>query len=104
MVAKKTNDDKIIDGGARRFSCCTEKSTREQLSSKWMTFKQVAQHFCVSEATVRLGRGVFGRLRRVPLSAGRVVVPRSDVDKLDRELERRAVALSSPNQQQGKES
>ncbi len=93
MVAKKTSDDKIIDGGARCFSCCTEKSTREQLSSKWMTFKQVAQHFCVSEATVRLGRGVFGRLRRVPLSEKRVVVLRSDVERLDREMERAAVAI-----------
>ena len=58
-----------------------------------MTYQQVADLFQVSEATVRLGRGVFSRLRRVTLSQNRVVVLRSDVEKLDREMERSAVSL-----------
>jgi hypothetical protein len=66
---------------------------KRPLSSKWMTYQQIADHFTVSEATVRLGRGVFGRLRRVPLSEKRVVVLRSDVERLDREMERVAVAI-----------
>lgn len=61
-------------------------------SSKWMTFKEIAAHFRVSEATVRLGRGVFKKLRRVSLTAGRTVVLRADVEKLDREMERAALA------------
>ncbi|MGB8510058.1 MAG: hypothetical protein WCD76_16890 [Pyrinomonadaceae bacterium] len=65
----------------------------KELSSRWMTYRQVADHFAVSEATVRLGRGVFARLRRAPLSKGRIVVLRSDVDKLDREMERAALSL-----------
>lgn len=64
-------------------------------SSKWMTYKEVAAHFRVSEATVRLGRGVFANLRRVALTAGRTVVLRSDVEKLDREMEREASAPSA---------
>lgn len=63
-------------------------------SSKWMTYQQVADHFQVSEATVRLGRGVFSRLRRVPLCNRRTVVLRADVERLDREMERAAVSLS----------
>lgn len=66
----------------------------ERLPSKWMTFREVADFFRVSEASVRLGRGVFGRLRRVPLSEKRIVIPRADVEKLDREMERAAVAPS----------
>jgi hypothetical protein len=66
---------------------------KRPLSNRWMTFQQVADHFQVSEATVRLGRGVFARLRRAPLSENRVVILRSDVEKLDREMERAAVAL-----------
>jgi hypothetical protein len=63
------------------------------MSPKWMTFREVADYFRVSEATVRLGRGVFGRLRRVPLTQNRIVVLRADFEKLDREMERCAVAL-----------
>lgn len=66
---------------------------KQTYSSKWMTYKEVAAHFRVSEATVRLGRGVFARLRRVPLTEGRTVVLRADVEKLDREMERAAVTL-----------
>ena len=64
----------------------------ERLPSKWMTFREVADFFRVSEASVRLGRGVFARLRRVPLSERRIVIPRSDVERLDRDMERAAVA------------
>lgn len=67
---------------------------RQPSSSKWMTYRQVAEHFQVSEATVRLGRGVFARLRRVALCERRTVVPRADVERLDREMERAAVALA----------
>lgn len=63
------------------------------VSPKWVTFQQVADHFQVSEATVRLGRGAFARLRRVPVSEGRVLVPRADFERLDRQLDRAAVAL-----------
>lgn len=63
-------------------------------SSKWMTFQQVADHFQVSEATVRLGRGVFGRLRRVPLCGRRTVILRADMERLDREMERAAMSLA----------
>ncbi|HEV2862881.1 MAG TPA: hypothetical protein VGX48_17830 [Pyrinomonadaceae bacterium] len=66
----------------------------QSYSSKWMTYKEVAAHFRVSEATVRLGRGVFSKLRRVPLTAGRTVVLRADVEKLDREMVRAAFAPS----------
>jgi hypothetical protein len=62
------------------------------LSPKWMTFRQVADHFQVSEATVRLGRGVFATLKRVPV-CGRILIPRADFHRLDRKLERAAVAL-----------
>jgi hypothetical protein len=64
-----------------------------QPSKRWATFQEIADHFCVSETTVREGRGVFARLRRVPLTPGRIVVPRADFERLDREMERAAVAL-----------
>jgi hypothetical protein len=63
------------------------------LSPKWITFRQVADHFQVSEATVRLGRGVFATLKRVPVGDKRVLIPRAEVERLDRALERAAVAL-----------
>jgi hypothetical protein len=63
-------------------------------SSRWMTTKEVAGHFCVSEATVRLGRGVFAHLRRVPVTEKRVVYVRTDVERLSRMLERTAVAIA----------
>ncbi|HLM58693.1 MAG TPA: hypothetical protein VK422_21495 [Pyrinomonadaceae bacterium] len=67
---------------------------KQPYSSKWMTYKEVAAYFRVSEATVRLGRGVFARLRRATLTPGRTVVPRADVEALDREMERAALALA----------
>ena len=68
-------------------------SKKRQPSAKWATYQEIADHFCVSEATVRLGRGVFGRLRRVSLTENRTVVPRADVERLDREMERASLAL-----------
>lgn len=62
-------------------------------SSRWMSFREVAEHFRVSETTVREGVGVFARLRRVPITPKRVVLVRSDVERLDREMERAARAL-----------
>jgi len=70
-------------------------------SAKWTTFREIADHFCVSEATVRLGRGAFASLRRVPLTENRIVVLRADFERLDRELERGAVSLDGEQQQQG---
>jgi len=64
-------------------------------SPKWMTFQEIASHFRVSEATVRLGRGAFGRLRRVTITEGRTVVPRADFERLDRDMERAAVMLEA---------
>ena len=64
-----------------------------------MNYREVAAYFGVSEATVRQGRGVFARLRRVTLTvghkgkAGRVGIPRGDVEKLGREMEQASRAL-----------
>jgi DNA-binding transcriptional regulator YhcF (GntR family) len=60
-----------------------------------MSIAEVATHFRVSETTVSRGLGVFGRLRRVQLTARRVVFVRTDVERLDRDMERAAVALVS---------
>ena len=62
-------------------------------SPRWATIKEISEHFCVSEPLVREGRGVFARLRRVKLTDNRVVVLRSDFERLDREMERAAVAI-----------
>lgn len=70
-----------------------EKARPKVRSEKWATFQEIAAHFCVSEATVRLGRGAFASLRRVPLGPRRIVVPRADFERLDRELEKSAVSL-----------
>jgi hypothetical protein len=71
-----------------------EKPRKEKpRSSRWATFAEIAAHFCVSEPTVRLGRGVFAGLRRVPLTEHRIVVPRADFERLDREMERASCAL-----------
>ena len=71
-----------------------KKRRERKPSHKWATFQEVADHFAVSEATVRLGRGVFAKLRRVPLTDGRTVVLRADMERLDRELERAALPLT----------
>lgn len=63
-------------------------------SHKWATIQEVADHFCVGRETVRAGRGVFARLRRVSLTDGRTVILRTDMERLDRELERTAQPLT----------
>ena len=73
-----------------------------QLSARWMTFKEVAALFRVSEASVRLGRGVFGRLRRVQLTPNRIVLLRAEVERLDREMERAAVAPTVVSFEEGR--
>jgi transposase len=64
-----------------------------------MSYREIAEYFGVGEATVRLGCGVFARLRRVALSDKCVRVPRADFDRLVRLMERRAVALDEPEEQ-----
>lgn len=62
-------------------------------SSRWMTVKEVAAHYCVGETVIRDGVGDFGRLRQVRPTERCLLIPRSDVEALDRHLERAAVAL-----------
>ncbi len=54
-----------------------------------------------SETTVRKGRGPFARLRRVTVGR-RTLILRTDFIKLDRELERAAVALTGEQITQSK--
>lgn len=61
------------------------------LSTKYMTLQQCADHYQVDESTIRKGLGVFNRLALVP-TGRRTLVLRSSVEKLDRELERDALA------------
>jgi hypothetical protein len=72
-------------------------------SSRWMSYREVADHFRVSEWTVRTGQGVFARLRRVMLTERRVVIPRSDVERLDKLMERSALALDESPEEFGAE-
>lgn len=58
-------------------------------SIKWTTVQEVADHFCVSQSTVLQGIGAFASLRRAKLGK-RTLILRADVDKLNRELERKA--------------
>ncbi len=54
-------------------------------STRFMTCDEVARLFCVSEATVRLSRGDFARLRRTTLNTGsrkRPLILREDVEAL----------------------
>jgi len=62
-------------------------------SSKWMSLQQVADHYTVSEATIRQGLGVFAELATVKIGKRRLVLRRS-VDALDRRLERMAVSIA----------
>lgn len=70
-------------------------------SAKWATFREIADHFGVSVTTVRLGRGAFASLRRVPLSENRIAVLREDFEQLDRELEQAAVSLDGTSRKRG---
>jgi len=54
-------------------------------SARFMTCDEVARLFCVSEATVRLSRGDFSRLRRTTINTGsrkRPIILREDVEAL----------------------
>lgn len=61
-------------------------------SAQWMSLQEVADHFCVSESTIRQGSGVWGELQRVR-AGRRVLILRKSVDALDKRLERAAVKL-----------
>jgi hypothetical protein len=67
-------------------------------SARWMSLQEAADFFRVSEATVRLGCGVFAELRTVKVGKRRLVL-RSSVDALDRRLERAAVKLADASEQ-----
>jgi hypothetical protein len=71
------------------------KRSQRKPSHKWATIQEVADHFCVGRETVRAGRGVFARLRRVSLTNGRTVILRTDMERLDRDMERSAQPLTS---------
>ena len=62
-------------------------------SDRYMTRREVAAHFKVSEAMIRQPKGTspFALLRVVRLGDKSVRYLRSDVDKLDRWLERAAM-------------
>lgn len=66
----------------------------ENPSTRWMSIAEVASHFRVSETTVSRGLGVFARLRRVQLTERRIIFVRTDVERLDRQMERAAVAIT----------
>lgn len=51
-----------------------------------MTFQQVADHYGVDESTIRKKLGAFANLRHVPVASRRTLIPRIDVEKLDRDL------------------
>jgi hypothetical protein len=57
------------------------------LSPKYMTLQQAADHYQVSESSIRKGLAVFSRLALIP-TGRRTLVLRSSVERLDRELER----------------
>lgn len=61
-------------------------------SFKYLTLQATADHYCVDESTIRKGVGVFGQLILVQPTPRRTLVLRSSVDKLDRALERAALA------------
>jgi len=69
------------------MSTPAKKKRRErQLSSKWMTIQQVADHYAVDETTIRKKRGAFVNLRHSKVGERRTLIPRADVEKLDRDL------------------
>jgi hypothetical protein len=61
------------------------------LSTKYMTLQQAADHYQVSESSIRKGLAVFSRLALIP-TGRRTLVLRSSVERLDRELERSALS------------
>lgn len=72
------------------------KRGRREPSPRWMTIKEVADMFCVSEGTVSRGmtHGTwpFSFLRRVQVG-GRVLISRPSVEKMHRVLDRAAVTF-----------
>jgi hypothetical protein len=83
----------IVDEGCRRKVGRGRRKT-ENPSTRWMSIAEVAAHFRVSETTVSRGLGVFARLRRVRLTERRIVFVRTDVERLDRQMESAAVAIT----------
>jgi len=66
-------------------------------SARFMTCAEVARLFCVSEATVRLSRGDFARLRRTTINTGsrqRPLILREDVEALALEKAEGAQAVN----------
>lgn len=66
-------------------------------SARFMTCAEVARLFCVSEATVRLSRGDFARLRRTTINTGsrkRPIILREDVEALALEKTEGAQAVN----------
>lgn len=63
-----------------------------QPSAKYLTLNETTAHFCVSQTTIRDGRGDFGRLRKVSPTPHRTLVLRKSVEELDEWLERQAKA------------
>lgn len=61
-----------------------------ELSAKYMTLRQAADHYCVDESTIRKGLGVFNRLALIS-TCRRTIILRSSVERLDRDLERTAL-------------
>jgi len=66
----------------------------------FMSLKEVARHFAVSETTVRLSRGEFACLRRQYVGGNpetrkgsRVLIVREDVVNLSKKLEREAMCV-----------
>lgn len=93
-MAEKMNA-KDRNGVAQEARLAKRRRTRRERppSPSWVTFQEIADHFLVGEASVRLGRGVFARLRRVQLTDKRIVVLRKDFEQLDRDMEKVAVSL-----------
>jgi hypothetical protein len=71
----------------------TKAALSKKESARYMSLQEVADHYRISEATVRLGHKPFDQLYTVKVGKRRLVL-RSSVDALDRRLERAAVKLA----------
>jgi hypothetical protein len=54
-------------------------------SSQWVTLREAADHFRVSETTIRLQRPPFDSLRHRKVGR-RTLIPRADIEKLDSQI------------------
>jgi hypothetical protein len=63
------------------------------ISSPYMTLKETAEFFRVSETSVRRSRGVFAKLRRTTLNK-RTLIYRESVEALAAELNRNAYVVA----------